>query len=65
MAWLIHMMDGVLATHKPGDMVFFDGKTIGVLNENNYPFSLGRHLTTGHPDDNEFIIIKLDKPLGK
>jgi glycerophosphoryl diester phosphodiesterase len=47
------------------DVVFFDEKTIGVLNDNNYPFSLGRHLGTGHPDDNEFIIIKLDRPLGK
>jgi hypothetical protein len=37
------------------------GKRIGVLNDNNYPFSSGR--TPGLPDDNEFIVIKLDEPL--
>jgi glycerophosphoryl diester phosphodiesterase len=47
------------------DVLFFDPKTIGVLNDNNFPFSLGRHLGTGAPDDNEFIIIKLDEPLSK
>lgn len=45
------------------DVIFFDQKHIGVLNDNNYPFSVGRHLGTGQPDDNEFIIIQLDKPL--
>jgi hypothetical protein len=34
---------------------------IGVLNDNNYPFSSGR--TPGQPDDNEFIVIGLDRPL--
>ena len=38
---------------------------IGVLNDNNYPFSVGRHIGTGLPDDNEFILIWLDEPLGK
>jgi hypothetical protein len=38
------------------------GRTrIGVLNDNNYPGSSGR--TPGEPDNNEFIIIKLDHPL--
>lgn len=32
-----------------------------VINDNNYPFSSGR--TPGQPDENEFIIIKLDRPL--
>lgn len=32
-----------------------------VINDNNYPFSAGR--TAGVPDDNEFILIGLDKPL--
>ena len=35
--------------------------TIGVLNDNNYPFSMGR--TPGVPDNNEFILIRLDSPL--
>ena len=36
---------------------------IGVLNDNNYPFSIGRHVGSGRPDDEEFIVIKLDQPL--
>jgi hypothetical protein len=36
-------------------------RRIGVLNDNNYPFSAGR--TAGEPDDNEFIVLKLDQPL--
>lgn len=39
----------------------FDRWTIGVLNDNNYPFSAGR--TPGAPDPNEFIVIRLDQPL--
>jgi len=34
---------------------------LGVLNDNNYPFSAGR--TPGSPDPNEFITIRLDRPL--
>jgi glycerophosphoryl diester phosphodiesterase len=36
---------------------------IGILNDNNFPFSIGRHVGTRRPDDNEFIILKLDRPL--
>jgi hypothetical protein len=36
-------------------------RRIGILNDNNYPFSSGR--TPGEPDDDEFIVIKLDQPL--
>jgi hypothetical protein len=32
-----------------------------VLNDNNYPFSAGR--TPGQADPNEFIIIRLDRPI--
>jgi glycerophosphoryl diester phosphodiesterase len=45
------------------DVLLLDHKTIGVLNDNNYPFSVGRHTGTGRPDDSEFIIISLDTPL--
>ena len=37
---------------------------LGVLNDNNFPFSVGRHVGAGQPDDNEFIVIELDRPLG-
>jgi hypothetical protein len=43
------------------DVVIIDANTIGVLNDNNFPFSKGRHLgTVGAADDNEFIILRLD-----
>ncbi|MDW8443789.1 MAG: esterase-like activity of phytase family protein [Acetobacteraceae bacterium] len=32
-----------------------------VVNDNNYPFSTGRR--AGVPDDNEFILLRLDRPL--
>lgn len=47
------------------DVVVFDRKHIGVLNDNNFPFSVGRHVGSGKPDDNEFIVIELDRPLGR
>jgi hypothetical protein len=34
---------------------------LGVLNDNNYPFSAGR--VPGQPDNNEFILIRLPQPL--
>ena len=36
-------------------------RALGVLNDNNYPFSAGR--VPGQPDPNEFLVIKLDRPL--
>ena len=45
------------------DVVVMDSKTLGVLNDNNYPFSVGRHTGTGQPDDNEFILIRLEQAL--
>jgi len=35
-----------------------------VVNDNNYPFSVGRHVGDTLPDDNEFIRIRLARPLG-
>ena len=46
------------------DVVVLDDERIGVLNDNNFPFSVGRNVGEELPDDNEFIIIKLDRPLG-
>ena len=45
------------------DVVVFDHKHIGVIDDNNFPFGVGRHAGSGKPDDNEFIIIELDQPL--
>ena len=41
------------------DVVFLDKKTVLVINDNNFPFSIGRHPGSGKPDDNEFIVLKL------
>ncbi|MDY8135561.1 esterase-like activity of phytase family protein [Aquimarina sp. 2201CG5-10] len=46
-------------------VVVFNPFLIGVLNDNNYPFSVGRHVGTQLPDDNEFILLWLDQPLGR
>ncbi|MER5423440.1 esterase-like activity of phytase family protein [Streptosporangium roseum] len=43
------------------DVVILDDRTLGVLDDNNFPFSAGR--TPDRPDDNEFITIRLSRPL--
>ena len=45
------------------DIVVLGRRTIGVLNDNNFPFSKGRHLGTGAPDDNELIVIDVGRDL--
>lgn len=32
---------------------------LGVVSDNNYPFSVGRHVGSGQPDDSEFIEVRL------
>ncbi|GGL56392.1 esterase-like activity of phytase family protein [Planomonospora parontospora] len=43
------------------DVVILDDRTLGVLDDNNFPFSSGR--TPGRPDDNEFITVRLARSL--
>jgi hypothetical protein len=43
------------------DVIRLDDRTLGVLNDNNFPFSSGR--TPGLPDNNEFITIRLSHKL--
>ncbi|GAA2403130.1 esterase-like activity of phytase family protein [Nonomuraea africana] len=43
------------------DVIILDDRTLGLLNDNNFPFSAGR--TAGRPDDNEFITVRLTRPL--
>jgi len=40
-------------------IVRLDDRRIGVMDDNNYPFGLGRHLGTKQADDTEFIIIDI------
>jgi glycerophosphoryl diester phosphodiesterase len=37
--------------------------TLAIINDNNYPFSVGRHMGAKLSDDNEFIFVKLPKKL--
>ncbi|HYP91238.1 MAG TPA: esterase-like activity of phytase family protein, partial [Polyangiaceae bacterium] len=37
--------------------------TLAIINDNNYPFSIGRHVGAKLPDDNELIFVKLPKKL--
>ena len=38
-------------------------RTLGVINDNNFPFSRGRHLGTGAADDSELIVIDVGRDL--
>lgn len=40
-----------------------DPRHLVVVNDNNYPFSVGRHLGTGRTDD-DLIEVALGQPLG-
>ena len=55
--------DGVPMHPSIEGLVLVSERRIGVLNDNNFPFSVGRHAGTGLPDDNEFIVIDLGQPL--
>ena len=46
------------------DVVVLDRNELGVINDNNLPFSIGRHVGSGAPDDTEFIIVRLERLLG-
>lgn len=37
-----------------------EANTLVIINDNNYPFSVGRHEDTGAPDDSEMIVIRVD-----
>jgi glycerophosphoryl diester phosphodiesterase len=44
-------------------VVVKDRRTLVIVNDNNDPFSIGRHVGTQHTDDNDVIAIRLDQPL--
>ncbi len=41
-----------------------DDHTLAVCNDNNFPFSVGRHEREGRPDDNEIILLHFEHTLG-
>lgn len=44
-------------------VVVKDPRTLVIVNDNNDPFSVGRHVGTKHTDDNDWIEIRLDHAL--
>ncbi len=46
------------------DLVFLDRRTVLVINDNNFPFSVGRHAGSGAPDDDELIALRLGRRIG-
>jgi glycerophosphoryl diester phosphodiesterase len=43
------------------DIVPLDPTHVVLLDDNNFPFSSGRHKGAGLPDDNELIVLRLDR----
>ena len=41
-------------------LAVLDGGIVAIINDNNYPFGLGRHAVDGQPDDSELILLYLD-----
>jgi hypothetical protein len=44
------------------ETIVLDPGHVLIANDNNYPFSLGRHTGTGAADDDELIVLKLARP---
>jgi glycerophosphoryl diester phosphodiesterase len=44
-------------------VVILDRRHVLVANDNNFPFSVGRHVGSGAPDDNEFVVLRLPQPI--
>ena len=45
------------------DLVILDSRHVVVLNDNNFPFSVGRHVGSGAPDDEELIVLRLPRSI--
>ena len=46
------------------DVVILDPRHVVVLDDNNFPFSVGRHVGSGAPDDEELIVLRLARAIG-
>jgi glycerophosphoryl diester phosphodiesterase len=42
-----------------------DRRRVVVLNDNNFPFSVGRHVGSGAPDDDEFVVVRLPRRIAR
>lgn len=45
------------------DVLVLDARTLLVIDDDNFPFSIGRHVGTRAPDDSEFVQIRLPEAL--
>ena len=43
----------------PEALAFVAPDLLALVNDNNYPFSIGRHVENGYPDDTEFILVRV------
>ena len=46
------------------DVLILDRRHVVVLDDNNFPFSVGRHVGWGAPDDEELIVLRLARAIG-
>ncbi len=46
------------------DLQILDRRHVLIGVDNNYPFSVGRHVGTGAPDDNELVTLELGRRIG-
>ncbi len=44
-------------------VVVTDPRTLVIANDNNHPFSIGRHVSTQRTDDDDLVAIRLDQAL--
>jgi glycerophosphoryl diester phosphodiesterase len=44
-------------------VVVRDRRTLVIANDNNYPFSIGRHVGTQRTDDDDLVAVRLSQPL--
>ena len=42
-------------------LALLDDGVLAIINDNNYPFGLGRHVGSGQPDDSELILLYLGR----
>jgi glycerophosphoryl diester phosphodiesterase len=47
------------------DLVILDRRRVVVLDDNNFPFSIGRHVGSGAPDDEELIVLRLARRIDR
>jgi glycerophosphoryl diester phosphodiesterase len=47
------------------DVVFLGGNRVALVNDTNYPFSVGRHVGAALADDTELIVVDVGRPIAR